>query len=108
MQDELNQFEKKEVWDLVQSPKYKHIISTKWVFNNKIDENGIIIINKARLVSQFYNVEEETDFDETFPPVARLETIRLLLAYDCSLNFSCAIWMLKMHPWMVTFLKKFM
>lgn len=87
MQEELNQFERNQVWELVPRPNDKHIIGTKWVFKNKLDENGIIVRNKARLVAQGYNQEEGIDFDETFAPVARLEAIRLLLAYACSLNF---------------------
>lgn len=87
MQEELNQFERNQVWELVPRPKDKHIIGTKWVFKNKLDENGIVVRNKARLVAQGYNQEEGIDFDETFAPVARLEAIRVLLAYACSLNF---------------------
>ena len=63
------------------------IIGTKWVFRNKLDENGYITRNKARLVAKGYNQEEEIDYDETFAPVARLEAIRLLLAYASSMNF---------------------
>ena len=62
------------------------IIGTKWVFRNKLDENGYITRNKARLVAKGYNQEEEIDYDETFAPVARLEAIRLLLAYASSMN----------------------
>lgn len=89
MQEELNQFERNQVWELVPKPKPngKHIIGTKWVFKNKLDENGMIVRNKARLVAQGYNQEEGIDFDETFSLVARLEVIRLLLAYACLLNF---------------------
>lgn len=87
MQEELNQFKRNRVWELVPKPKDKHIIGTRWVFKNKLDENGIIFLNKARLVAQGYNQEEGIDFEETFAPVARLEAIRLLLAYACSMNF---------------------
>ena len=87
MQEELNQFERNQVWSLVPRPDNKHIIGTRWVFKNKLDENGIIVRNKARLVAQGYNQQEGIDFDETFAPVARLEAIRLLLAYACSMNF---------------------
>lgn len=96
MQEELNQFEGNEVqeqvegnevWELVPKPKDKHIIGTRWVFKNKLDENGIIVRNKARLVAQGYNKEEGIDFEETFAPVTRLEAIRLLLAYASSMNF---------------------
>ena len=87
MQEELNQFERNQVWELVPRSTDKHIIGTRWVFKNKLDENGIIVRNKARLVGQGYNQEEGIDFEETFAPVARLEAIRLLLAYACSLYF---------------------
>jgi len=87
MQEELNQFQRNEVWDLVPPPKDHRVIGTKWVFRNKLDENGIFTRNKARLVAQGYNQEEGIDYEETFSPVARLEAIRLLLAYACSQNF---------------------
>nr|KYP34010.1 Retrovirus-related Pol polyprotein from transposon TNT 1-94 [Cajanus cajan] len=87
MQEELNQFERNEVWDLVPLPKDYPIIGTKWVFRNKLDESGIILRNKARLVAKGYNQEEGIDYDETFAPVARIEAIRLLLAYSSIKNF---------------------
>ena len=87
MQEELNQFKRNEVWDLVPPPRDHRIIGTKWVFRNKLDENRIIIRNKARLVAQGYNQEEGIDYEETYAPVSRLEAIRLLLAYACSQNF---------------------
>ena len=87
MQEELNQFERNKVWELVARPKNKQVIGTRWVFRNKLDESGIIIRNKARLVAKGYNQEEGIDFDETYAPVARLEAIRLLLAYACILDF---------------------
>ncbi|GJZ76178.1 retrovirus-related pol polyprotein from transposon TNT 1-94 [Tanacetum coccineum] len=61
--------------------------STKWVFKNKLDENGIVSRKKARLVAQGYNQQEGIDFDETYAPVARLESIRILLAYACAHDF---------------------
>ncbi|GJY07763.1 retrovirus-related pol polyprotein from transposon TNT 1-94 [Tanacetum coccineum] len=63
------------------------IIGTKWVFRNKLDENGIVSRNKARLVAQGYNQQEGIDYDETYASVARLESIRILLAYVCALDF---------------------
>nr|GEY87914.1 retrotransposon protein [Tanacetum cinerariifolium] len=59
----------------------------KWVFRNKLDENNIVSQNKARLVAQGYNHQEGIDYDETYAPVARLESIRILLAYACALDF---------------------
>ncbi|GJY37366.1 retrovirus-related pol polyprotein from transposon TNT 1-94 [Tanacetum coccineum] len=63
------------------------IIETKWAFRNKLDENGIVSRNKARLVAQGYNQQEGIDYDETYAPVSRLESIRILLAYACALDF---------------------
>ncbi|GKD22750.1 retrovirus-related pol polyprotein from transposon TNT 1-94 [Tanacetum coccineum] len=80
MQEELNQF-------LVPQPRNMTIIGTKWVFRNKLDENGVVSRNKARLVAQGYNQQEGIDYDETYAPVARLESIRILLAYACALDF---------------------
>ncbi|GJU89463.1 copia protein [Tanacetum coccineum] len=87
MQEELNQFIANDVWELVPQPKNMTIIGTKWVFRNKLDENGIVSRNKARLVAQGYNQQEGIDYDETYSPVARLESIRILLAYACALDF---------------------
>ena len=87
MQEELNQFERNNVWKLVEKPENYPVIGTKWVFRNKLDEHGIIIRNKARLVAKGYNQEEGIDYEETYAPVARLEAIRMLLAYASIMNF---------------------
>ncbi|GKA07054.1 retrovirus-related pol polyprotein from transposon TNT 1-94 [Tanacetum coccineum] len=87
MQEELNQFIANDVWELVPQPRNMTIIGTKWVFRNKLDENGIVSRNKARLVAQGYNQQEGIDYDETYAPVARLDSIRILLAYACALDF---------------------
>ncbi|GJX76945.1 retrovirus-related pol polyprotein from transposon TNT 1-94 [Tanacetum coccineum] len=63
------------------------VVVTKWVFRNKLDENGIVSRNKARLVVQGYNQQEGIDYDETYVPFAILESIRILLAYACALDF---------------------
>ena len=63
------------------------MIGTKWIFKNKSDEHGTVIINKSRLVTQGYTQVEGVDFDETFAPVARLESIRILLAITSHFNF---------------------
>ncbi|GJY65327.1 retrovirus-related pol polyprotein from transposon TNT 1-94 [Tanacetum coccineum] len=72
---------------LVDLPKGKHAIGTKWVYRNKKDERGIVVRNKARLVAQGYTQEEGIDYDEVFAPVARIEAIRLFLAYASFMGF---------------------
>ena len=81
MQEELSEFKRNQVWRLVPRPSNKTVIGTKWVFRNKLDEHGTVTRNKARLVTMGYRQEEGIDYDETFAPVARLEAIRLFLAY---------------------------
>ncbi|CAN0908181.1 Retrovirus-related Pol polyprotein from transposon RE1, partial [Linum grandiflorum] len=81
MTDEMVQFARLHVWDLVPRPDDRIIIGTKWVFRNKTNDKGDIIRNKARMVAQGYDQEEGIDYDETFAPVARLEAIRLLCAF---------------------------
>ncbi|KAI3797931.1 hypothetical protein L1987_33196 [Smallanthus sonchifolius] len=81
MQEKLQQFNKLHVWNLVDLPKNKVPISTHWVFRNKKDEGGIVVRHKARLVVQGFYQEEGIDFEEVFAPVARLEAIRIFLAY---------------------------
>jgi hypothetical protein len=63
------------------------VIDTKWVFQNKQDEHGVITRNKARLVAQGFSQIEGLDFGETYAPVARLESIRILLAYATHHDF---------------------
>ena len=82
MHEELHSFERSQVWALVEKPDNNHnIIGTKWVFRNKQDEDGQVVRNKARLVAQGYTQVEGMDYGETYAPVARLESIRILLAY---------------------------
>ncbi|KAI3669631.1 hypothetical protein L6452_40935 [Arctium lappa] len=88
MQEELNQFDALKVWRLVPKPQGKTIIGTKWVFKIKKDEDGTIIRSKARLVAKGYRQEEGIDYDETYAPVARLEAIRMFLAYTAHKNFT--------------------
>ncbi|GJX22049.1 retrovirus-related pol polyprotein from transposon TNT 1-94 [Tanacetum coccineum] len=63
------------------------IIGTKWIYRNKLDENGAVTRNKARLIAQGYNQQEGINYDETYAPVARLESVRILLAYAYALDF---------------------
>ncbi|KAK1618640.1 hypothetical protein QYE76_024157 [Lolium multiflorum] len=82
MQEELNNFKRNDVWTLMKRPDHcRNVIGTKWIFKNKQDESGTVIRNKARLVAQGYSQVEGVDFGETFAPVARLESIRILLAF---------------------------
>src|ERR1041385_4457501 len=83
MIEELNQFERTKAWSLVErlDPAEHNIIGTKWIFHNKQDEDGIVVRNKARLVAQGYTQIEGIDFAETYAPIARLESIRVMLAF---------------------------
>nr|GEU80283.1 hypothetical protein [Tanacetum cinerariifolium] len=87
IEKKLLQFKLQEVWTLVDLPNRKRAIGSKCVFRNKKDERGIVIRNKARLVSQGYTQEERIDYDEVFAPVARFEAIRLFLAYASFKDF---------------------
>jgi hypothetical protein len=80
MQEELNNFTRNEVWNLVPCPN-QNIVGTKWIFHNKQDEHGVVTRNKARLVTKGYSQVEGLDFDETYAAVARFESICILLAY---------------------------
>jgi hypothetical protein len=86
MHEELNNFTRNQVWELVERPKNHNVIGTKWVFRNKQDQDGIVVRNIARLVAQGYTQVEGLDFGETYALVARLEAIRILLDYDCAHN----------------------
>ncbi|GKB03275.1 putative ribonuclease H-like domain-containing protein [Tanacetum coccineum] len=88
MQEELLQFKIQNVWVLVDCPKGVRPIGTKWVLKNKRDERGIVIRNKARLVAQRYTQEEGIDYEEVFAHVARIEAIRLFLAYASYMGFT--------------------
>nr|GEU86097.1 hypothetical protein [Tanacetum cinerariifolium] len=81
MQEELLQFKMQKVWVLVDLPKGKKAIGLKWVFRKKKDERGIVVRNKTRLFAQGHTQEEGIDYEEVFAPVARIEAIRLFLAY---------------------------
>nr|GFB84208.1 retrovirus-related Pol polyprotein from transposon TNT 1-94 [Tanacetum cinerariifolium] len=79
--EELHEFERLEVWELVPRPDKVMMITLKWIYKVKLDELGGILENKARLVARGYRQEEGIDFEESFAPVTRLEAIRIFLAY---------------------------
>ncbi|GKB71051.1 retrovirus-related pol polyprotein from transposon TNT 1-94 [Tanacetum coccineum] len=86
MQEELNEFERLEVWELVPRPDKVMVITLKWIYKVKLDELGGILKNKARLVARGYRQEEGINFEESFAPVARLDAIRIFLAYAAHMN----------------------
>ncbi|GJV57729.1 retrovirus-related pol polyprotein from transposon TNT 1-94 [Tanacetum coccineum] len=86
MQEELHEFERLEVWELVPPPDKAFVITLKWIYKVKLDELGGILKNKARLVARGYRQEEGIDFEESFAPVARLEAIRIFLAFAAHMN----------------------
>jgi hypothetical protein len=87
MHELLENFERNQVWTLVDPLRDVNVIGTKWVFKNKQGKDGEVVRNKARLVTQGYNQVQGLDFGETFAPVARLDTIRILLAFVASKGF---------------------
>ncbi|GJT16838.1 putative ribonuclease H-like domain-containing protein [Tanacetum coccineum] len=87
MQEEMQQFINQKVWTLVPLPAGKNAIGTKWILKNKRDARGIVVRNKARLVAQGHRQEEGIDYDEVFAPVARIEAIRLFLAFASYMGF---------------------
>jgi hypothetical protein len=86
MHEELNNFTRNQVRELVKRPNDHNVIGTKSVFRNKQDQDGIVVRNKAKLVAQGYTKVEGLDFRETYAPFVRLEAIRILLAYACAHN----------------------
>nr|GFB46965.1 hypothetical protein [Tanacetum cinerariifolium] len=86
MQEELNEFERLEVWELVPRLDKVMVITLKWIYKVKLDELGGILKNKARLVVRGYRQEEGIDFEESFASVARLEAIRIFLAFSAHMN----------------------
>ncbi|GJX36866.1 putative ribonuclease H-like domain-containing protein [Tanacetum coccineum] len=87
MQNELLQFKLLNVWTLVDLPRDKWAIGTKWVFRNKKDERGIVVKTHSRTGCSGHTQEEGIDYDEVFAPVARIEAIRLFLAYASFKDF---------------------
>nr|GEX84113.1 Gag-Pol polyprotein [Tanacetum cinerariifolium] len=88
MQEELHQFDRLDVWELVDRPLCKNVINIKWLWKNKRDEENTVIQNKSHLVAKGYAQKEGIDFEESFAPVARLEAVRLFIAYDARKSFT--------------------
>nr|GEY02628.1 retrovirus-related Pol polyprotein from transposon TNT 1-94 [Tanacetum cinerariifolium] len=88
MQEELHQFDRLDVWELVDRPLCTNVINLKWLWRNKRDEENIVIRNKSRLVAKGYAQKERVDFEESFAPVARLEAVRLFIAYATHKSFT--------------------
>ncbi|GJU58577.1 retrovirus-related pol polyprotein from transposon TNT 1-94 [Tanacetum coccineum] len=84
----IHQFERLDVWELVDRPLCKNVINLKWLWKNKHDEENTIIRNKSRLVAKGYGQKEGIDFEESFAPVARLEAVRLFIAYAAHKSFT--------------------
>nr|GEV12932.1 Gag-Pol polyprotein [Tanacetum cinerariifolium] len=88
MQEELHQFDRLDVWELVDRPLCIKVINLKWLWKNKHNEDNTVIRNKSRLVAKGYAQKEGVDFDESFAPVARLEAVRLFIAYAAHKSFT--------------------
>nr|GFB10209.1 retrovirus-related Pol polyprotein from transposon TNT 1-94 [Tanacetum cinerariifolium] len=93
MQEELNEFERLEVWELVPRPEKVMVITLKWIYKVKLDELGGILKNKAHLVARGYLQEEGINFEESFAPVARLEAIRIFSCLPLTRTWSSTRWM---------------
>ncbi|GKA31510.1 retrovirus-related pol polyprotein from transposon TNT 1-94 [Tanacetum coccineum] len=88
MQEEIHQFDRLQVWELVDKPFRKNVIKLKWLWKNKKDEDQTVIRNKSRLVAKGYAQEEGIDFEESFALVARLEAVQIFIAYAAHKSFS--------------------
>ncbi|GJZ32065.1 retrovirus-related pol polyprotein from transposon TNT 1-94 [Tanacetum coccineum] len=86
MKEELNEFKRLEVWELIPRPDKVMVITLKWIYKVKLDELGGILKNKARLVARGYRQEEGIDFEQLFAPMARLEAIHIFLAFASHIN----------------------
>ncbi|GJT27780.1 retrovirus-related pol polyprotein from transposon TNT 1-94 [Tanacetum coccineum] len=86
MKDEIHEFDRLEVWELVPRPIYVMVIALKWIYKVKLDEYGDVLKNKARLVAKGYHQEEGIDFEESFALVARIEAIRIFIANAATKN----------------------
>ena len=104
--EEIEQIEKNKTWTLVPRPKDKNVIRTKWVFKNKLNEDGQVSRNKARLVCKGYSQEEGIDYGETFAPIERFKCVRCYLHILLREDSKYIKWMLNLHSWMELLMKK--
>nr|GEX37080.1 retrovirus-related Pol polyprotein from transposon TNT 1-94 [Tanacetum cinerariifolium] len=88
MQEELHQFDRLDVWESVDRPLCKNVINMTWLWKNKRDEENTVIRNKSYLVAKGYAQKEGVDFEESFAPIARLEDVRLFIAYATHKSFT--------------------
>nr|GEV71129.1 integrase, catalytic region, zinc finger, CCHC-type, peptidase aspartic, catalytic [Tanacetum cinerariifolium] len=88
MQEELHQFDRLNVWELVDRPLCQNVINMKWLWKNKCDEENIVVRNKSCLMTKGYAQKEGVDFEKSFAPVARLEAVRLFIAYAAHKSFT--------------------
>ncbi|GKD76137.1 retrovirus-related pol polyprotein from transposon TNT 1-94 [Tanacetum coccineum] len=88
MQDEIHEFDRLQVWELVPQPDCVMIIALKWIYKVKLDEYNDVLKNKARLVAKGYRQEEGIDFEESFAPVARIKAILIFIANAASKNMT--------------------
>nr|GEX65330.1 hypothetical protein [Tanacetum cinerariifolium] len=86
--EELHQFDRLDVWELVDRPLCTNVINLKWLWKNKHDKENTVIRNKSRLMAKGYAQKEGVDFEESFAPVARLEAVRLFIAYAAHKSFT--------------------
>jgi hypothetical protein len=93
MHEELENFVRNQVWELVDPPPGCKTIGTKWVWKNKDGEKGEVVINKSRLVAQGFRQKDRINYEETFAAVARLEAIRILKLFPWLKGSSCTKWM---------------
>ncbi|GKC41489.1 retrovirus-related pol polyprotein from transposon TNT 1-94 [Tanacetum coccineum] len=87
MQDELNQLKRLDVWELFKCPIGRNIMVVKWIWKNKTNAEKTVFRNKSRLVAKGYGQDEGIDFEVSFAPIARLEAVRIFMAYVAHKNF---------------------
>eukprot|EP00253_Pinus_taeda_P018754 PITA_18754 len=92
MDEEINAIERNKTWDLVELPKGKEVIGVKWVYKTKSNAEGKIERHKARLVVKGYQQQYGRDYEETFAPIARMETVRAVLSIAAQKKWKFTKW----------------